>query len=242
MRDAIERKFDSGWVGETRDAILAHGVEPTWIMLDSDSPEESRHWSSSAAGFVLFTHLFDKSSPLVELDSYSPVAIISLPLNERERDQIYNWTLGYRHIDQIWMGGDRMAIHAYQEMANVTSELSTEGRAICELIEKATCKPTYYFLMKYWVSPSESKALFCSDDDLSEPGRLCPGCGKHWRRRKLEASFLSRHEWYDFAYRCDDCRLVSNEARERGRKRQWRHGEGSPRVQASSDLKETIHE
>jgi predicted nucleic acid-binding Zn ribbon protein len=83
--------------------------------------------------------------------------------------------------------GERWALNQMQE---INSPLSKQGRAICSKIEALTSIPTYYYLDNY----NKFK-----NDRLSRP---CPGCNKKWG---LKTALRNR---YDF--KCDKCRIVSD--------------------------------
>jgi predicted nucleic acid-binding Zn ribbon protein len=85
-------------------------------------------------------------------------------------------------------------VPAYKQLADPKSDLSVTGRELCARIEKATEKPTFYYLMRYW----------CRND--GEATRTCPLCGGEWRLSDQEKE--DKTPFHRFHFRCNGCRLV----------------------------------
>jgi predicted nucleic acid-binding Zn ribbon protein len=85
-------------------------------------------------------------------------------------------------------------MRVYRELDDPRSDLARWGREQCARIEKATGKPTYYYLMRYFSHRS------------GEESRPCPLCGRRWAVRSLDEP---EGGFSNFFFRCERCRLVS---------------------------------
>jgi len=130
-------------------------------------------------------------------DNGKPIPVYRLPGTHEDREAIYFWQRTYHEYNGIWLGCGELEIPVYKQLADPSSELSQKGREICRAVEKAIRIPTYYFLMRYWGRRS------------GEDERLCPGCGRAWLSR-----YPTDHPrgWWQFAFQCHNCRLVSQVA------------------------------
>jgi predicted nucleic acid-binding Zn ribbon protein len=149
----------------------------------------------------LFTHAFTEESPVCCGDTGRPIPAYLLPVSDQTRRGLYGWAGRYSHHDNIFLDCAALEIAAYKQMADPTSRLSVESRKLCADVEKATGKPTFYYLMRYWGRSS------------GEEKRLCPLCGRKWRvscdagaPRETEG----KKPFWQFAFRCVRCRLVSH--------------------------------
>ncbi len=102
-------------------------------------------------------------------------------------------------------------------MVEPNSGLTKKGKELCEIIEKKTGIPTYYFLNRYWGRLK------------NEESRLCPECGNEWR---VEKDIASRESFSNFVFQCKPCRLVSKEADSFEDERHARIGEYKPKKRA----------
>lgn len=170
-----------------------YGVTVSWNLLESRPLRRHRSWRS-ASSLYLFTHAFDTHAPLCVdgLDDAAPLYL--LPITERARMDLQWWASDYRDHDRMWLSSGRLEMRAYRELADPTSVLCSRGRDLCRMIEKATRKPTYFYLQRYYAHHK------------GEQERPCPGCGGHWAvpRSNLADTRFSRIE-----FRCRRCRLVS---------------------------------
>jgi predicted nucleic acid-binding Zn ribbon protein len=172
------------------------GRPPEWKLADDDAPKRHTTWAK-APFLYLFTHIYDWESPLCRGDNGKPIPLYRLSNTHKDREAVYSWQHTYHQYDGIWLGSGELEIPAYKQLADPSSELSQQGRQICISIEKTTGVATYYFLMRYWGRRS------------GEDKRACPSCGRAWR---------SNHPidhpggWWQFAFQCHSCRLVSHVA------------------------------
>lgn len=170
--------------------ITFFGCEPQWELID-DVPQQETTWKKSPF-LYLFTHFNDWESPLCRGDNGEPIPIYLIAGEHEQREAIYFWQQEYKTYDQAWIHCGELEIPAYKILAVPSSELAKAGRDICEYIEKIVGIPTYYYLMRYWGRRNNEKA------------RLCPSCGQNW------STGFEEDKFYNFAFKCDSCRLVSN--------------------------------
>jgi predicted nucleic acid-binding Zn ribbon protein len=172
------------------------GKAPKWKLLD-DGVSRQETTAKNAPFLYLFTHLFDFESPLCRADNGKPIPFYRLPGSTyQDRNDIYGWQCAYRHCDSIWIDSSALEIPAYKQLADPFSALSQEGIKICKKIEKITGVPTYYYLMRYWGRRKD------------EAKRKCPICGHAWRTKHHENNPI----FWQFAFKCKKCRLVSHAA------------------------------
>ncbi len=190
--NALDKKFSSPWVKkEMLEVIKTFGQEPQFAFLDHSEQKRYSSWKS-APSLYLFMTMFHEGSP-VRSTNFSPaIPLYLLPIPVKTRDDITRWVEGYQDHDSLWIGSRALEIPAYKQLADPESELSLEGREYCREIEKATGKPTFFFLMRYYGRRK------------GEEKRLCPSCGKSWAVKK---SVGPKERPFEFL--CKKCRLVS---------------------------------
>ena len=207
-RDSVGGAYSSRSVEQALEKLRIIGAQmPEWELLDNGSDEELKQWQTDTS-FVLYSHFLDKSSPLMCMSAKCPVAICRTSLSEELREDLFRWTGEYRAIDKLWMSSGELEIAAYTQMCEIDSALSQGGRQLCSLIEKATEVRTFYYQYRNWGRLSNAR----NSEDVWPELRVCPGCGADWKRRALQPPGLRSRNFFDFAFKCDDCRLVSNEA------------------------------
>ncbi|QIF03673.1 DUF2310 family Zn-ribbon-containing protein [Roseimicrobium sp. ORNL1] len=181
---------------ELKKVVALFGEAPLWRVLDDDVPERQLSWKG-APHLYLFTNALDRSSPVCRGDGGAQVPVFRVPVSTDIKERLREWQRSYRHHDHLWLASGTLEMAAYRELADSESELSREGRELCWMVESATGIPTYYYLMRYW-----------SRRPSVEARRSCPGCGCAWR---VERSEEGRPRFCDFEFKCDRCRLVSNQ-------------------------------
>jgi predicted nucleic acid-binding Zn ribbon protein len=195
--NALAKKHHSAWGRDTLRAVVkAFGQPPDLRVIDDSIPNKSRTWKQSSFLF-LFTHAFDESSPVVCGDSGVRLPVYQFPLEDQTRDELYSWAGQYRDLDRVWLSSGALEIPAYKQLAEPDSELSNYGRELGREIERATARPAYYYLRRYW------------GRSAGEESRLCPGCGGRWR---VSGTTFAKKPFHQFALRCQRCRLVSHVA------------------------------
>ncbi|SFU12240.1 Predicted nucleic acid-binding protein, contains Zn-ribbon domain [Algoriphagus locisalis] len=133
-------------------------------------------------------------SPLIEGESMSQIPLYKIPYTHHD-GQSYNdinfWEDNYQQIEGLWYNSVVGERWTQSQLQNHDSDLSKQGRDCCRKIEEVTGVPTYYFLFNYraWGQKKDKE-------------RKCPNCGQNWLSQDLT---LNDH----FAFKCDDCRLVS---------------------------------
>ncbi len=100
----------------------------------------------------------------------------------------------YKHHDHVWLDSRDLEKPAYEQMADVDTELARRGRELAARIEGALDAPTYYYLQRYY-------AL-----EKGESVRPSPGCGQTWAQQADQSS----RGMAGFDFICEHCRLVSH--------------------------------
>lgn len=103
---------------------------------------------------------------------------------------ILSWQSNYQSCDTLQMNCEVGEAWALDQMQELNSELTKQGRWICAVIESMTSTPTYYFLYN-------DRAITIQEDKH----RHCPGCGGNW---------LLDVPVHGMDFRCDKCMLVSS--------------------------------
>jgi predicted nucleic acid-binding Zn ribbon protein len=164
------------------------------VSLREHKPRKKWPTWKTAKELYLYTDYVREGLPVKEGRKGIGIPIYQLPIEPDQAEQIAFWAIRYRRLDGVQLGCGELEIPAYRQLAEVKSVLSRSGREACQLIEKATGKPTYYFLHRYWGWESEDK----------ETNRRCPSCGGNWHNKAK-----SKHGIGRFVFKCESCRLVS---------------------------------
>lgn len=193
--DSLKPRFFSAQARAGRSRVKdLFGSPPLWELLEPPTSRRARTWRSSSS-LYLFTHALDVTSPVCAGDFGGVVPLYSLTIAENKRRELQIWAESYRNHDRVWLSSGELELSAYRELADPASQLSTAGRGLCRSIEKATRKPTYYYLLRYYAHRQ------------AEATRPCPGCGGRWHVARPNPSAPS---FAQFEFRCHRCRLVSH--------------------------------
>jgi len=145
-----------------------------------------------SAFYILFTYGFNNSGFLDCGNCNKVVPIYKLTeLTYDDRYEMLSWETNYKACDDLQLGCSVGEKWATKQMSDPNSQLSKQGIAVCEKIEKATGIPTYYYLHNYRHTSLQD-----------EKARLCPSCNRKWLLKERLFGF------YD--YKCDKCKLLSN--------------------------------
>lgn len=133
-------------------------------------------------------------SPLADGVSFDQIPLYKIPYTDEKYacySDIHHWESTYEHIEAVWYRGYGADKWTSKQLQNHNSELSIGGINCCKQIEKLTGIPTYYFLFndRAWGRIKDKK-------------RKCPGCQGEWF---IEGSTFNHY----YAFKCDNCRLVS---------------------------------
>ncbi len=190
---ALAKKHHSQWgINSLLDVVKTFGQVPQCEIIQDHVPKRFASWEKSPFLF-LFTHAFDETSPVCCGNTGLPIPLYLLPISDQTRDELYFWASRFREYDNVWFSSRILEIPAYKQTADPRSELSAEGRELCQDVEKATGKRTYYYLHRYW------------GRNVGEQDRVCPMCGRKWRTSNKESE-----PFWKFSFRCVRCRLVSH--------------------------------
>jgi hypothetical protein len=220
---SYQEKYYSKWallrLKEVEEVLKS---KPAWKILTKSPKKKIIHWKSADSLFLscLPHSCSEQYSPIYTGDNGQQVPLYLLPMPDRDTsgedmawsEYLYQWASSYRAHDSIWIGSGALEMLAYKQLADPESELNTSGRDLCEEIEKYTNIPTYYYLYRYFGRKER------------EAERLCPICGKPWRVERSD----EKRPWWDFAFRCEPCRVVSNDASTDEDERHARIGEFRP--------------
>ena len=195
--DSSAREHHSRYGVKYLDEIInVFGRNPKWDILVDDVPTNFPDIRDSSA-LCLFTSAFDGQSPVCQIGTGDRFPAYMIPMDDDEREHMFFWSREYNRMDGIWFASGELEIQAYEQMASPTSLLSQQGRRIASCIESAIEIPVYYFLMRYYGRGEQ------------ELGRKCPGCGKAWRYHDTACQSAG---FWNFPFRCVQCRLVSQVA------------------------------
>lgn len=189
--DSIDAKNNNKYVSEFYAKFLELcRRKPSISIIGKSSDYELPCNCKSPSWYMLYTDYMTHESPIVCGDCGSTVPLYKLPkiLGEDEYFKVLGWQKAYQACDRLFMEGIGER-GAYQRLSKPTSDLSVLGREICEAFEKATGKPFYYYLFRYYSSHKLS----------------CSICGSEWKLGDGESLFID--------YRCDKCRLVGDKVK-----------------------------
>ncbi len=195
--NAHARRYHSKW-GKKKlgEVVRVFGRQPEWTVIDDDAPKRNTSWRG-APFLLMATDDFDWDSPVCRGDTGRAIPFYTLPIDFKHKEELYSWHRAYRDYDSLWLGCGPLEIPVYKQLALPKSELSQEGRDLCERIEAATGVETYYYLMRYWGRRK------------GDEKRRCPDCGGAWSRPAAEGNSF---RFFDFPFMCKKCRLVSHDA------------------------------
>ncbi|MCM2372391.1 DUF2310 family Zn-ribbon-containing protein [Aporhodopirellula aestuarii] len=191
--DSITRQYHSRYGIQDLDGVCElFGQEPSWQVLADEIPADFPD-VRTASSLCLFPSAFDGQSPVCSMDTWDRFPTYLIPIDNDECERLCFWSREYNRMDDIWLSSGELEVPAYEQLASPSSLLSKQGRKLALAVESALHIPVYYFLMRYYGRGE------------CESERRCPGCGKHWRR---DTDTELTHFW-NFPFRCEQCRLVS---------------------------------
>ena len=195
-RNAAELRYLSKWGRKNLASVKRQfGAEPVCEILDDEAPARSPTWKS-APTLYLFTHFLHVASPVFHGGRGKPLPLQLLPVSERLREELFDWSQSCRYHDRIFLESGALELAAYDQLANPGSELIQHGRELTRELETAVGKPGYVYLLRHWGHPDD-------EDD-----RPCPCCGNPWR--DPGSPMPAREPFHKFHFRCEPCRLVSH--------------------------------
>jgi predicted nucleic acid-binding Zn ribbon protein len=181
------------WGKRAKKELIKHfGTQPRIHLIEK--PKRAMPSWRSVKSLYLYTNMLDPESPVKSPEFEISFPLYDFPIRPQTREYLNRWADAYRDHDSVWIGSGALEIAAYKQLADPRSELAEEGRGYCKEIEKATGKPTYFYLYRYYGHRS------------GEENRPCPMCGHRWTVKKPSAAY----NFAAFQFRCDKCRLVSH--------------------------------
>jgi predicted nucleic acid-binding Zn ribbon protein len=144
-----------------------------------------------SSSYILFGKGF---SPVICGDTFREIPLYLLPtLNPANNDyqDLNVWHYAYQCLDELWLVSEYGERYALQQLQQVESPFSEQGRSLCQRIEQLTGVPTYYFL--------SNRRCWSETQDRAQ---RCPLTGKEWL---LDGSTFNDV----IGFRCRESRLVS---------------------------------
>lgn len=141
--------------------------------------------------FILYTHLFDNSSPVICGTCFKVKPLYTLSLDEKTLYEILSWQDNYKSCDTLQLQSTVGEQWATKQMTEHNSQLSRQGLELCSKIKNTTGVSTFYYLFNYRKIKLEKDRL-----------RKCPSCNSPWLLEK------QLNKLYDF--KCDKCELISS--------------------------------
>jgi predicted nucleic acid-binding Zn ribbon protein len=188
---SLDHQHDSKYVKLGYEKLAEAGLTTPLIKIVGKTNTYKTCYCDNSASYLLYTTY---SSPVKCGDCFNSVPLYRLP-KTYDNSEYYNllaWAADHRCCDGLQRRCETGERFGTREISNLNSSLSKRGRALCQIIEQLTGKPTYYYLYRYVNARSFA----------TEQKRLCPSCKGEW----LLAAPL--HEMFDFC--CEPCRLLSN--------------------------------
>jgi predicted nucleic acid-binding Zn ribbon protein len=193
-KNSLDKKYNNKWVDSQRkkleglcaSKLSVATVGKSTVNFDGVCKCKSHDF------LVLFTHMFNRASPIDCGTCFNVVPLYKLSkLDSKTMHSILVW-------EDIYISCDKLQIHstvgerwATKQMSDFKSGLSKQGLELCAAIKKETGITTYYYLFNY------RKISLAKDIN-----RNCPSCGGQWTLKTQLGKF------YDF--KCDKCKLVSS--------------------------------
>jgi predicted nucleic acid-binding Zn ribbon protein len=191
-KDSLDERHNSDYVNQWTTIMMErYGVTITYKYVGEDLAPVATADGASSNSYILY---WGGPSPVRSGDTFRQIPLYQLPYtNTRHRsyDDINSWANSYEEIDGLWFRGTMGEKRFHNYLSDIKSPLTKQGREICSKLEELTGKPSYYYLFNY---------------DSKKMAQHCPSCGADWQ---LDSKLLEK-----FDLKCDDCRLVSEKAKD----------------------------
>jgi len=197
-RDSLSIENCSDYVSKRFEKLVEGGVElPTIEILGTEL--SNRHATdcmcSDRPSLILLACIYTES-PIRCGGCFGDVPGYEIPPTWKDKyyDDLRFWEHDYGRCYGLFMGCETGERFGYREISKHDSSLGKRGREVCARIESLTGVPTYYYLIRHQGRPGKA-----------ERDRSCPSCGSHWRLDE---------PWHrSIIFRCDACRLVSEDTK-----------------------------
>jgi predicted nucleic acid-binding Zn ribbon protein len=194
--DALDDKHQSKGVATALEKVVGLCKdEPAWRVVGED--DSASEGVGDAKALFLKTDMFSDTSPVFEGSEGTPVPLFQLPIDWHVRENLQSWMRRAQLHDELWINSGRLESVAYAELSDPSSALAGEGRELARTLEEVTGIATYYFLKHYWGRREADKL------------DVCPSCNEAWAAESMGTGSQGID---GFAYRCDTCRIVSEQA------------------------------
>lgn len=191
-QDSLAKKYNSEEVNKELANAEDYGVKlEGFEVVGRDYRADTTSKREEAKFLILYTTYLDSCSPIFNIHNFLPLPLYEITNSDQKMAQrILKWQEDWQACDQLQMNGSTLEKVALNQISEVKSDLSEQGRALCREIEGTTQMPTYYYLYRL------------GKDKEVEHNRKCPSCNGDW---KLDEPM---HDI--FYFKCDQCRLISN--------------------------------
>ncbi len=194
--DAISERFHSVYgreaLAEIREVFQR---EPIWRLIDDTAPSSFPTFEESP-WLYLFTSSDDGASPVCCGQTGDRMPAYLIPVSDDDRARLCSWSREYERMDGVWFASGELETAVHEQLASPNSGLARQGRDLARIVSDALHKPVYYYIVRHYGRGPE------------EYLRRCPGCGGPWYRGASPDE--PKGEFWEFPFRCDPCRLVSN--------------------------------
>lgn len=188
-QESLLPKWNNEWVDEALAEAQSFGVKFIYFELVGRDYHAEESSASDAHFHILYTTHLDTCSPIYNGDNFCPIPLYKVSQDPELSEKIIKWQENWQACDQLQMNGGALEQQALSQIAELNSELTEQGRALAQEIEKCQHIPTYYYLYRL------------GNDPAVEHHRKCPSCNGEWKLPEPLGIFQ---------FKCDECRLVSN--------------------------------
>lgn len=190
--NSLDEQLNNRYVRKYLAEAERNGISITSYPLAEDIDGAESCDCSDSSGYILYTTFLSLESPIRCLDCFGSVPLYKFPtMPSGEYYEIICWQSNYQYCDSLQMNCAVLEKSATNQLANIQSNLSKDGKQHCNTLSALTNKPFYYYLYR-----AHGRSL------SSEKKRHCPSCGEQWYMEKVLHSF--------FHFKCDRCFLLSN--------------------------------
>ncbi len=191
-QDSLMAKYNSNKVNNALLNAENYGIKLIGFeLVGKDYRADVTSNRAETQFLLLYTTHLDSCSPVFNSHDFLPLPLYEITQsNQQLSEKIIKWQEDWQACDQLQMNGSTLEETALRQISEHNSELAQQGRALCQEIEQATQKPTYYYLYRL------------GKDEEIEHNRKCPNCNGDWK--------LAKPIHKIFYFKCDKCRLISN--------------------------------
>lgn len=177
-------RYERRWLAKL-ESLLGSTMEVRILTGGGETPSQIT-WQQ-AKWLVLYGAATEGIAPVRDQD-LECVPSYLLPIDADNMEKLCFWARDEERHASLWYSGLSLEQEIFSAMADPRSALNNRARELADMVEKATGKPTYTNLYRYYSLP-----------EGTELNRPCPLCGNCWRVQNES-----------FEFRCEPCRLTSS--------------------------------